>query len=210
MEPVHDAARESVVAACAWWGVSLDERAAGGSAWLFGSRAAGCSHETSDWDVLIVAANAGASHERIGSIDLVTVGATGTARGHWLASELAAHVARYGQLLLGRDDWTDAIDTKEASRRKTARTSGRIAAVGRAWPNLNERYRRERAITLRRDIQRALALAELGTVPPTFSLDQEWAAASRRERGRVIDRLDGGMPSELRRALITTGVHEPT
>ena len=200
-------ASDSITETCAAASLDLGRIAADGSAWLFGSRASGCAAAASDWDLLVLTPHAkGFRRECIDSLDVVTVGWSSAHTDHWLASELAAHVARYGQLLIGGDDWTYAIDTNEASRRKTARTCGRITAVGRAWPNLNERYRRERAITLRRDIQRALALAGLGTVPPTFFLDQEWAAASRRERARLVDRLDGAMPPELRRALITNSV----
>lgn len=187
-----------IAAACASAGLDLEARCRDGSMWLFGSRAAGCEHPGSDWDLLIVQpASRVRGRERIGNVDLVTVTTWGAAHDRFLGSELAAHVARYGQLLIGNDEWSDEVDVGSATRRKLARTSERVVAVSRAWENLLARDQRKWAIAVRREIQRALALADIRTVPPTFFLDQEWSCLGVRERTRTIARLDFCIAREL-------------
>lgn len=195
---------ETLFDACACAGVDLEERCRRGSIWLFGSRAAACARSNSDWDLLVVLTTppTGRGRERVATIDLVTVTTHGSARDRWLGSELAAHVACYGELLAGRDDWSDAILPSHASRRKSERTCARIASVSRAWAELRPNHRTKWALALRRDIQRSLALARIGTVPPTYVLDQEWAATSRRERERTVACIEPTAATDLRRTIV--------
>jgi hypothetical protein len=178
--------------------------------WLFGSRAAGCARSASDWDLLVLTPNRGhRGRERVAAFDIVTISWDGNAYDGWLGSELAAHAARYGELLFGRDDWTGRVDAEAARCRKNAIVRGRIAAVMRAWQSLDARYRSKWALSLRRDVQRVLALADSRTVPPTLFLDQQWAAHTNRERTSLLARVDAPLGCELGRAMGQALAREP-
>ncbi|MCC6878077.1 MAG: nucleotidyltransferase domain-containing protein [Sandaracinaceae bacterium] len=193
---------EIALTTCAALGIDLEERAQGGGAWLFGSRAAGCELPSSDWDVLlIVPRETRRGRERIGDLDLVTVSCVAGARERWLGSELSAHVARYGELLLGSDDWVDAIAPELAAHRKLAKVRARIAAVSRAWESLTPNHRARWARDLRRDLQRGLALVDEQTVPPTHLLDAAWTASTRQERQALLARSCAAPTKELARAM---------
>lgn len=201
---------EQTIAICASHGIDLEERAAGGGAWLFGSRAAGCARENSDWDVLIVAPReARAGREKVGKVDLVTVADIKGTRERWLVSELSAHVAHYGQLLTGSENWMGAIDSKQAGQRKLVGVRAQIAGLARAWETLTPYHRVRWSRDLRRDIQRGIALYDQQTVPPTRVLDDLWLESTQRER-RTLAIREGNCTSEvLLRAICASGI-EPS
>jgi hypothetical protein len=176
------------------------------SSWLFGSRAAGCARSSSDWDVLVVVPTPETGCSRrvsVGTLDLVVV-SVATGSGSWLASELAAHVADFGQLLFGQDCWRPSVDRVAAAERKLSRTMERAIGLHRAWLSLSMLHRERRALALRLDVQRADALRRRGTVPPTAHLRQEWLSFTPQERRRILAPF--AFPAgRLRRLLLSDG-----
>ncbi|WNG46821.1 hypothetical protein F0U60_23880 [Archangium minus] len=140
---------------------------------LFGSRAAGVSREGSDFDLMCI----GSGLSRLGpSLDLVFVTPEDCRRKRWLGSELAGHVARYGQWLVGEPDWVHRVrPSLDAKERKAERLRRRLQAVEKSFPLLDALYREKHFALIRRDLQRHDLLAQGEPVPPTPLLDQAWA-----------------------------------
>lgn len=139
---------------------------------LFGSRAAGVSREGSDFDLMCI----GSGLSRLGpSLDLVFVAPEDCRRERWLGSELAGHVARYGQWLVGEPDWVHRVrPSLDAKERKAEKLRRRLQAVEESFPLLDELYREKHFTLIRRDLQRHELLAQGEPVPPTPLLDQAW------------------------------------
>ena len=198
--------RKGVLGMCLEAGLDLEREALGGSVWLFGSRAAGCSRRTSDWDLLVVACGEGPwDRRRVGSLDVVTIKQRSQGFTWWLGSELASHVSVFGRLVWGDEQWLAAVDPEEARVRKVARTRGRLLSLASCWRNLKAWHRHEWSVGLRRDIQRAVALRDVRTVPPTRMLDAAWSSASHRERLDDISWLMPDLPEEIVCALEGSG-----
>lgn len=183
---------------------------AGSSVWLFGSRAANCASLESDTDILVLSA---AVQERTrvvqAGLDVVYVPwGDRAARSAWLSSELAAHIVRYGRLIVGAYDWLDEVNTSQAALGKLRRTLARFSALERAWFDLNEEHRSRRTKLLRRDLQRVIALQETRTVPPTRLLDDAWGGWTIAERERLVSRFDVAGCSEVVTAMLGPTVAE--
>jgi hypothetical protein len=179
--------KDDALHACSSVGLDLERSTWGGTAWLFGSRAAGCAMSQSDWDIVILSPLATtSSHSNHGNVDLVIVKWSSDAARSWLASELAVHVAEYGRIIAGAEERDWSVDRVEAYRSKLKRIRSRAVAVAGAWNNLSAMHRARWALAIRRDIQRTVSLGVCGSVPPTFILDQAWTRASGAERLRTI------------------------
>lgn len=156
---------------------------------LFGSRAAGCEREDSDWDLLCI--GDGRSRMRQG-LDLIWIPVHRAEDVRWRETELASHVAAWGRCLHGDEHWIrDARPGSRAVRLKTQVLEGRVRALpqGRAWPS--ERQRRRRSEEIRRDLQRYASLTDGVAVPPTAQLDHRWQHESERERVALVARDAG-------------------
>lgn len=158
------------------------------SVWLFGSRAAGCATPNSDWDFLVLSpSNPAWSRQHRGTADIVHARYdTPLESSSWLCSELAAHVAVYGELLSGRDDWTPHILPLVAAERKRETTIRRALALTRVQSFLSGRLRAARVLAVRRDVQRVWWLTRRQTVPPSAVLDAEWWTMSSRDQSRLV------------------------
>jgi hypothetical protein len=139
---------------------------------LFGSRAARVSREGSDFDLLCV--GSGSSH--LGQmLDLVFVTSKDCRGNRWLGSELAGHVARYGQWLTGEPDWVHRVQpSRGAIDRKAEKLRRRLRAVEASFPLLDASYLDKHFTLIRRDLQRHESLLKGEPGPPTPLLDQAW------------------------------------
>lgn len=140
---------------------------------LFGSRAAGVSRESSDFDLMCI----GSGLSRLDpSLDLLFVTPEDCRRKRWLGSELAGHIARYGQWLMGEPDWVHRVrPSLDAKERKAEKLRRKLRAVEESFPLLDALYREKHFTLIRRDLQRHELLAQGEPVPPTPLLDQAWA-----------------------------------
>lgn len=174
-------------------GLALDEIAAtGGGVWCFGSRASGCAHAGSDWDVLLVTRTP-VQTRRLRRVELDVVQLGLDELDAWAGTELASHVARYGVRLDDGAAITLRSAPQAAADRKREIVTARALRLDRAWAVLQPAQRGYRAIRLRRDLQRATLLAGGAAVPPTALLDAEWSAAPPAVRRSVL----GGIPRRL-------------
>jgi predicted nucleotidyltransferase len=139
---------------------------------LFGSRAAGVSREGSDFDLLCI----GSGSSRLGqSLDLVFLAPEDLYGSRWLGSELAGHVARYGQWLAGEPDWVHRVHpSRSAIDRKAEKLCRRLRAVEASFPLLDASYLDKHFTLIRRDLQRYETLLQGEPVPPTPLLDHAW------------------------------------
>jgi hypothetical protein len=154
---------------------------------LFGSRAAGVAHERSDWDILCVGHG---STRRTARIDLVWVTPEERCSRAWLEGELAGHVGRWGQWLVGEPSWREsAIPGPAACEEKQRRIARRVTVWERSWPLCSARLRARYALALRRDLQRHEVLRVGQAVPPSAMLDQVWRDVA--DRGAYLDELAG-------------------
>lgn len=161
-------------------GWSWDElRAASDGVFLFGSRAAGCEREGSDWDLLCV--GDGASVMRPG-LDLLWVPRARTGEERWRGTELASHVANWGICLHGEGGWLcGARPAHAAVELKRKVLQGRVNAHRQIRAS-STRVHRTRLESIRRDAQR-LAWLEAGeAVPPSAHLDRDWKRPHERQR----------------------------
>lgn len=153
---------------------------------LFGSRAAGCEREDSDWDLLCI--GNGRSRMRQG-LDLIWIPADRAEDVRWRDTELASHVAAWGCCLHGEDHWVrGALPGPRAVHGKAQILEGRIRALPRnhRWPS--ERFRRQRIEDLRREVQRYWLLADGVAVPPSARLDHRWQDEAERKRTVLLAR----------------------
>lgn len=179
-----------------------DVRRSGASFWLFGSRSAGCATDVSDWDILVLSgAVSRVCRRRLGQFDLVFVPWPSTKPEGWLGSELAAHVACYGTLICGNEDWLDRVNAQQAHQRKAALVSARMKELERSWDTLSDGCRWRRVENLRRDVQRVLWLARSGTVPPAAILDGEWRELSPHARTCWIGEAELYVPTVVQQAI---------
>ncbi len=146
---------------------------------LFGSRAAGCANDESDWDILAVGEGLPSLAKHI---DLVWIHPREFDSGTFLCRELAGHVARYGVWLHGSPDWRASVRVDSAAtEHKAMRLAARVHALERAWSILNAQLRTEEATLVRRDLQRFELLFRGAPIPPSKHLDDAWKA-SKNER----------------------------
>jgi hypothetical protein len=139
---------------------------------LFGSRAAGVAGVDSDWDLLCVGEGTSV-HNR--NIDLVWVSPMQLSTDRWLGSELASHVAVYGQWLVGEDSWSHCVSiSPEAVHHKRQSILFQLSELKRLWSSIIPGWRAKHLRRLRRDVQRLHCLIEKRAVPPTRMLDDLW------------------------------------
>lgn len=72
----------------------------------------GCASDSSDLDVLCVGSGSKSADR---SIDVVWATRSRLESQNWLGSELAGHVAKYGQVLAGQADWMGSTFVAEAA-----------------------------------------------------------------------------------------------
>lgn len=141
---------------------------------LFGSRAVGCAHAKSDWDILVVGEGPTVLAKHI---DLVWIHPRKFDSGEFFATELAGHVARYGVWIHGSPDWRDSVRVGSAAvEHKAKRLVSRAHALERGWPILNAQLRAEESTLFRRDLQRFELLSRGEPIPPSKWLDDAWQA----------------------------------
>ncbi len=155
---------------------------------LFGSRAAGVERAESDWDILVVGRGVDAHGQ---GLDVVVVEPEQFGCASWRDSELAGHVARWGQTLEGSPRWLERLtaDHKpglEAVAFKRRTLAAQMCALQHYWPSLGPWARDRRTLKLRRDLQRHARLVEGIAVPPTALLDRAWASANSAEARRLL------------------------
>jgi hypothetical protein len=165
--------RRSVRAALLSCGIGWEELCASAhEIVLFGSRAAGCPTEDSDWDLLCIGSG---RTERRCSVDLVWIDTAGVYDDKWCGSELANHVAAYGQWITGQGEWATRVFISDAAvRRKQQQIRGHLTGLQRIWRLLASPYAAKRMVRLRREFQRWDLMRSRIAVPPTPSLDHLW------------------------------------
>jgi Nucleotidyltransferase domain len=141
---------------------------------IFGSRAAGVHRPDSDTDLLIVT-----PHKRrifaVG-LDCVLLSPEEVGNSFWLGSELASHIARYGNWIKGVGRWRSNVQISDrAIVRKQKRISSLLNVVDR-WSQLHPIFHMKYRTMLRREVQRLMLLSTYETIPPTAVLDAEWQA----------------------------------
>ena len=144
---------------------------------VFGSQATGLQTSISDLDILAIG-----KHEvamvlpNVRGVDLVFRTEQEVLSPNWLKSELAGHIAVYGQWLQGVSRWrakalellSESNDAAEAKRRRVERLAN---GLRRHWDRLTPDFRRRNLVTLRREKQRHELLQSGFAVPPTRLLD---------------------------------------
>jgi Nucleotidyltransferase domain len=135
---------------------------------LFGSRAAKLHRADSDWDILCVGKG---EKQRLGNVDLVWVDPHRVETQQWLGSELANHVASFGQHLSGDSSWTKAVFASQMSvEKKSARVANRLIKLHKVWNDFTLGYRNKYWRLLNQDISRLNCLYSGRAVPPTATL----------------------------------------
>lgn len=175
MVSLPDTFERELAANLAAAGLSLDQlREHSSQIILFGSRAAGCAHATSDWDILVVGEG---PTPLMKNIDLVWIHPRKFDSGDFFSTELAGHVARYGVWLHGSPGWRNAARVGPAAiEHKVKRLASRAHALERGWPILNASLRNEESTLFRRDLQRLELLSRGEAIPPSKWLDDAWMA----------------------------------
>lgn len=137
---------------------------------LFGSRAAECHGEDSDWDLLCVGDG---EYSKKDGVEIVWITEEETRTHRWIGSELANHVAVYGKVLLGEMTWKPVFGRHEESIEfKRARIQATIGALDRVFVNDRLDIPNRELLKLRRDLQRLEILEAGGVVPPGPMLDR--------------------------------------
>lgn len=152
-----------LVASC---GYDLDDlmlRACG--VCLYGSRAAGCHREDSDWDVLVLGVP-GPWRVRRPDIDLSFEDPDSF---EWLGRELAIHVTGYSVWLSGSMPWRpEDLDWETAAAFKLRRMRVQAESIRRLGRNSSHLDR------LRSDLRRYEHLRRREYVPPERLLTPDW------------------------------------
>lgn len=177
---------------------------------LFGSRAVGCEHEGSDWDLVCV----GRGQTRlVRGLDLVWIDSRQSTDpdAGWAGSELANHVARFGLVLTGELPWVENHNRDEfALARKRRQLDGYIGGMLRVWPLLNNAFRSRQITDLRRELQRHALIGAGESVPPTAVLDHSWKVDSTSSTLRLFELLErAGMASRAMERLLVDPSGEP-
>jgi hypothetical protein len=141
---------------------------------VFGSRAVGWERPDSDWDLVCVGSGVSRLSAQLDLLWISAEEATGSRPG-WVGTELANHVACFGQILVGEIPWSLSHDQQElALARKRRRLEGHVRGLTRVWSKLNRTNRDRQLAELRRDLQRYILLDQCEAVVPTAMLDRMW------------------------------------
>ncbi len=140
---------------------------------IFGSRAVGVQRSDSDLDVLVVT---GQKRRVFASgLDCVLMTAEDIDSSFWLGSELASHVAKYGNWVKGSGEWRFGVHIgNRALTRKQNRLSSLLRNAAQRWSRLHPVFQAKYRITIRRELQRLKLLSNQVPIPPTPLLDSEW------------------------------------
>jgi hypothetical protein len=151
------------------WG-PLEQRAS--QIILFGSRAANVAKDESDWDLLLVGDGKAV---RTRHLDIIWVSPEMILSDLWLGSELASHVAAFGQWMIGPDEWCRNVHISAAAvERKRTGVEFQFEELSKVWPSLLPRAKTRHMTRLRRDIQRLMLLSAGEAIPPSHYLDNAW------------------------------------
>lgn len=172
--------------------------AGGGGVWCFGSRAAGCARDDSDWDVLVVT-RAPVLELRIRRAQLDLVNVRFDELNTWASTELAAHVATHGVRIDHGRELTLRSAPSAAAPRKCVVVDGRAKMLNALWTGLQPEQRRRETVRLRRDLQRAWLLTQGAAIPPTAVLEREWQSLSHRARAAILGFIP--LPPKIARAI---------
>jgi hypothetical protein len=94
----------------------------------------------------------------------------------WLGSELASHVAVFGQWLIGPDAWRGKVRVSPAAvERKRSGVALQFEELSKVWALLLPRAKARHIARLRRDVQRLILLNAGEAIPPSHYLDDAWA-----------------------------------
>ena len=140
---------------------------------IFGSRAVGVQRSDSDLDVLIVTNQ----KRRVFAfgLDCVLITAEDIDSSFWLGSELASHVAKYGNWVKGSGEWRRNVCLSDrAIIRKQKRIFSLLRNSAQRWPRLHPVFQMKYRTTIRRELQRLRLLLNRLPIPPTPLLDSEW------------------------------------
>ena len=140
---------------------------------VFGSMSVGLQRPDSDIDVLLV----GNDEYRIknAGLHLIAITQETTRSPRWLESELASHIAEYGNWILGTSLWKrDVHIGSRAIANKRRRIIAFLKALGGKWACLDPIFQDKYSVKLRREVQRLLLLERRTSVPPTKILDCFW------------------------------------
>ena len=181
---------------------------------IFGSQAAGLQTSSSDLDVLVVSKDpVSKSRLRWAGMDLVFRTEREILSTAWLQSELASHIAEYGQWFKGVGRWrTDALDSlrtsSKAAKSKQLRVNRLVEALSEHWDRLTPDFRRRNIVTLCRESRRYQLLQSGVAVPPTRLLDV-WAERDFVQREIVDDICSAERQPNQLRAILEELVHRP-
>jgi predicted nucleotidyltransferase len=140
---------------------------------VFGSRAVGVHNSDSDLDLLIVTPQKGRVFAS--GLDCVLIAPEEIDNLFWLGSELASHVAKYGNWIKGVGEWRFNVGISDrAISRKQKRISSLLRNAAQRWPRLHPVFQAKYRITIRRELQRLKLLSNRLPIPPTPLLDSEW------------------------------------
>lgn len=139
---------------------------------VYGSRATSAHGRTSDLDLLCIGVGDRFKSKRL---HIIWVPESRLRQKRWLGSELATHVAAYGQWIKGENDW--AYSTRpnaHALRLVRKRVKGRATAIRQNWEFLLPHLRAKQVTRLRRDLQRLLMMREGNPPVASGTLDTRW------------------------------------
>jgi len=140
---------------------------------VFGSRAVGVHNSDSDLDLLIVTPQ----KRRLfaAGLDCVLIAPEEIDSSFWLGSELASHIAKYGNWIKGPGEWRHNVCIQDrAIIRKQKRISSLLRNGAQRWPRLHPVFHAKYRIMIRRELQRLKLLSNHVPIPPTPLLDSEW------------------------------------
>lgn len=145
---------------------------------LFGSRAAGCASEESDFDLLCVGDG---QRVRAHKLHILWISLAAISNPKWLETEIGGHIAEYGLWLVGsRTVDAPRPASPETISLKLHKVRDRSHVLADKWTRLSSHFRAQEKLKLRRDVQRLEVLRAGDAVPPSPILDRRWG--SRRQK----------------------------
>lgn len=140
---------------------------------IFGSMSVGLQRPDSDIDILLICNDEYRVKNK--GLDLIAITRETTRSPMWLESELASHIAEYGNWILGTSSWKrDVHIGPRAIANKHRRIIAFLTALGNKWDWLDPVFRDKYSVKLRREVQRLLLLERRTSIPPTKVLDSFW------------------------------------
>lgn len=172
---------------------------------LFGSRAADCADDTSDFDLLLVGRG---KRLKRGSLDVIWVRPRALRSPSWLGSELANHVAKFGIWLKGNGDWRNSVFASNASVvSKREKLLVRLSRLYVRRRSLRGDYLQAALVPVVLDLYRLDVLLKRQAVPPAPVLRQRAVADRFSLLSRVAEESFLGSPGAclVREVLMSAG-----